>query len=412
MVLRPFVSPCRPWWTLPFRLRAIATRLQNQTQAGSQPTFRGSSQRIPTVRSFCARFSDHSFANICSAQALATPVRHCAITGVRLPSYFLIGFGLAPHPKTGKPWQMPKLSIDYNVLLPSEVSSSESPLDHTATALIQEVAGFQAKPSGRTPSQTVAGRYIVNQQSATKLMCDIKRKLYLQMLPHRWKQDTRFKTDDIVLREDMDHFVLDLMRKKALRLMQYLSSKPAAYIAECQDFADAQGKHQPGAVLWLGAPGGEAQSTASERPPPPFAMLKYRSAGHIPVYNLASLLGPEYLAKLRESSRLFNNTMAVVKQKRNTLTTLMHLWQLMGYAASGPHRDIWRYKAQFSSTIRKLAISGNPSLPEFVPGLPLDPIAQDSGRLKEGSYSQSGCILPLGCRCFPRGHQQKNSLHP
>ncbi|KAL8902687.1 MAG: hypothetical protein Q9207_004471, partial [Kuettlingeria erythrocarpa] len=273
-------------------------------------------------------------------QALATPVRQCAITGVRLPNYFLIGFGLAPHPKTGKPWQMPKLSIDHNVLLPSKVSSSDLPLDHTATALIQDSEGFEAKPSGQTPSQTVAGRYIVNQQSATRLMCDIKRKSYLQMLPHRWKQDTRFKTDDIVWREDMDHFVLDLMRKKTLRLMQYLSSKPAAYIAECQDFADVQGKHQPGAVLWLGAPGGEAQSTPSERPPPPFAMVKYRSAGHIPVYNLASLLGSEYLAKLRDSSKLFTSTMAVVKQKRNTLTTLMHLWQLMGYAASGPHQDV------------------------------------------------------------------------
>lgn len=164
----------------------------------------------------------------------------------------------------------------------------------------------------------------------------------MHMIPHRWKQDTRFKTDDIVWREDMDSFVLDLMRKKALRLLEYLSSKPAAYIARCEDYAEVQGKHQPGAVLWLGDPGGDANSNPDEEPPPPFAMVKYRLASHIPVFNLAALLGSEYLAKLRDSSRLFTGTMAVIKQKRNALTTLMHLWKLMGYVASEPQRDVWR----------------------------------------------------------------------
>lgn len=336
------ISPYRHWWTGSFRLRATATRLQSQAQPASQVTFRGSSSKVPTVRSSCGRSSNDSCADTCSAQALATPVRSCAITGVHLPNFFLIDFGLAPHPKTGKPWQMPKLSIDHNLSSPNMAPSSEQPLDQNNTTLIQDATDAEAKPTNRRPSQTVAGSYVLNQRSAIRLMSDVKRRSYTQMIPHRWKQDTRFKTDDIVWREDMDSFVLDLMRKKALRLLEYLSSKPAAYIAICQDYADVQGKHQPGAVLWLGAPGCDANSKPGEAPPPPFAMVKYRSASHIPVFNLAALLGSEYLAKLRDSSRLFTGTMAVIKQKRNALTTLMHLWKLMGYAASEPQRDVWR----------------------------------------------------------------------
>lgn len=167
-----------------------------------------------------------------------------------------------------------------------------------------------------------------------KFMSDVKRKSYLQMVPHRWKLDTRFKTDDLVWREDMDVFVLDLMRKKAVRLLKYLSSRSAAYIAKCEGYEDIQNKHQPGAVLWWGKFASEGMLTASEEPPPPYAMVKYRSAYHIPVYNLPAILGSEYLRQLRVSTGLTDETLAVIKQKRNTVDILTHLWKLMGYLAS------------------------------------------------------------------------------
>ncbi|KAL8975640.1 MAG: hypothetical protein Q9197_000115 [Variospora fuerteventurae] len=266
------------------------------------------------------------------ASALATPVRSCAITGVRLPNQFLIDFGLAPHPKTGKPWQMPRLALDSNVIIPGEAASStQTPQLPTTTSSNTDPGALSLS---RDPARAVAGSYIISQRSAMKFMSDIKRRSYLQMVPHRWKLDTRFKTDNIVWREDMDDFVLDLMRRKVQRLLGYLSSRPAGYITACHNYEDVQKKHQPGAVLWLGNRIGDEPETTKEVPPPPYAMVKYRSASNIPVYNLPMLLGPDFLDQLRSSSKSFGGALAVIKQKRNTLESLMHLWKLMGYLAS------------------------------------------------------------------------------
>lgn len=153
------------------------------------------------------------------------------------------------------------------------------------------------------------------------------------MVPHRWKLDTRFKTDDFVWREDMDTLILGLMQKKALKLLQYLSSRPSAYIVKCESYEDIQNKQQPGAVLWLGRPDKEEAPTTSEEPPPPYAMIKYKSASHLPLYNLLAILGPERLRQLRVSSESCTGALAVIKQKRNTVDLLMHLWKLMAYVA-------------------------------------------------------------------------------
>ncbi|KAL8721087.1 MAG: hypothetical protein Q9225_002159 [Loekoesia sp. 1 TL-2023] len=258
----------------------------------------------------------------------------CVVTGVRLPNYFLINFGLAPHPKTGKPWQMPKLAIDSNVINSSKTTRSKhAPEQAIDTSNEGHVDTEASVLSNRGPVRAVAGSYIVSQAVAIRFMSEIKRKSYRQ-IPHRWRLDTRFKADDIVWREDMDTFMLDLMRKKAVGLLKHLSSRPAAYVVKCEGYEDIEHKNQSGAALWLGKPREEELPIDSKAPPPPYAMVKYRSARHIPVYNLPALLGLGYLRQLRDSSQLFDGTLAVVKQKRNTVETLMHLWKLMGYVTS------------------------------------------------------------------------------
>ncbi|KAL8943611.1 MAG: hypothetical protein Q9216_000976 [Gyalolechia sp. 2 TL-2023] len=267
------------------------------------------------------------------AQALATPVRSCSLTNLRLPSYFLLDFGLTPHPRTGKPWQIPTLALDQNVSVSGETSRPVRPTDASNE---NDAATDSSAPSAKRPARAVAGSHVISQRAAMKFMSKVKRRSFMQMVPHRWKLDTRFNIDDLVWREDMDAFVLDLMRRKAVKLLKYLSSRPAAYIAKCEGYADIQSKHQPAAVLWLGQPDEEALPTASEEPrsPPPYAMVKYRSACHVPVYNLPAILGSEHLDRLRVSSELYKGPLAVIKQKRNTIDILMHLWKLMGYLAS------------------------------------------------------------------------------
>lgn len=154
------------------------------------------------------------------------------------------------------------------------------------------------------------------------------------MIPLRWKQDGRFKAQDIIWREDMDTFVLELMRRKIVKLLKYLSSRPAAYIVACEGVQDIQDKHQPGAVVWLGEPGSRSNSTAEAEGPTPYAMTEYRSSSRIPFYNIPALLGPEYLILLRDTGKPFDKTLAVIKQKRSTVEVQLQLWKLMGYMTS------------------------------------------------------------------------------
>lgn len=155
----------------------------------------------------------------------------------------------------------------------------------------------------------------------------------MQMIPHRWKQDGRFKADEIVWREDMDSFVLDLMRRRCVNLLKYLSGLSAAYIAACESYEDIQKKHQPGAAMWFGQPFGCEVSGKGEEAPPLYAMIKYKASSHIPVYNMPALLGPEHLHQLRNSGKPFKEPFAAIKEKRNTLEIQLQLWKLMGYMA-------------------------------------------------------------------------------
>ena len=264
------------------------------------------------------------------AQALATPVRQCAVTGSRLPNFFLLDFGLVSHPRTGKPWQMPKLAIDSNACNSTVVSDLKSTDGNGAL----NNPASEATESPQRHVRTAAGSHIIAQQSAMNFISTFKQKSFMQMLPHRWKLDPRFKADQIVWRKDMDTFVLDLMRRKTVTLLEYLSSQPAAYIVRCQNYEDIQNRHQPGAVLWLGQPEEDESMTPSQENPPPYAMVEYRSLGYIPLYNLPALLGPDQLRQLRDVNKSFQGTLAVIKRKRNTTDCQMQLWKLMGYMAA------------------------------------------------------------------------------
>ncbi|KAL8783029.1 MAG: hypothetical protein Q9213_004926 [Squamulea squamosa] len=264
------------------------------------------------------------------AQALATPVRQCAVTGSRLPKFFLLDFGFSPHPKTGEPWQMPKLAITTNAGNSSHASTVETTEENQIISDPAIVAADTIQRSART----AAGSHIIAQQSALRMVSTLKHKSYMQIIPQRWKLDARFKADQIVWRKDMDTFILDLMQRVVTKTLRYLSSQPAAYIVPCQDYESIQDRHQPGAVLWLGQDEGNETAMLSKEDPPPYAMVEYRSSGYIPLYNLPTLLGPEYMYQLRDTIESFRGTLAVIKGKRNTTGCQMQLWKLMGYMAT------------------------------------------------------------------------------
>jgi hypothetical protein len=362
----------------------------------------------------------------CAAQALVTPVRHCQLTGARLPSNFLLNFGVTKHPTTGTQWHLPKLAIDpvfrsredeapaetsckvgnadeasetksavdesledgenKNEKLPSqnqctktkvpdkpiEKKTRDLPLAIPKKVLQElEAEAFMANPSSRTSS----GSYLICSRPAMRLVSSFKSKQRMKLIPLAWKEDSWLQTGKLIWRQDMDTFVLELLRKKAFTLLSMLASKRGNYITCCSGYNSVSAHRQVAAVLWLGAstpakitedpeqlafpephtspeevrdapspPSSETESetrpttpqeaSPEETNPPLYAMIIYKSH-YIPTYNLPKLLGPDYVARLQAFVPCLQGTMAVIKSKPHTLKVQMELWKLMGYLALG-----------------------------------------------------------------------------
>lgn len=267
--------------------------------------------------------------NIRIAQALSTPPRLCLLTGVRLPSYFLMSFGVAKHPKTGAIWHLPRL--------PDITSGSEA--NRKPHSPSPSSPGSPTDSESTSSVRTAAGTHLVASHNALAYISKLTRSAYRRLLPYRWKEDSSLKASEIVWREDMDIFVLELLRRSVTRELKYLASRPAAYIAACKGYDNIADHAQVNAVLWLGqdheASPQEATSdspaTPEHRGPPPYAMHRYKDH-YVPCYNLPTLLGHTNLQTLRASSAAqFGGRMAVIKAKRRTVKLQIELWKLLGY---------------------------------------------------------------------------------
>ena len=160
-------------------------------------------------------------------------------------------------------------------------------------------------------------------------------------MPHRWKEDTSLKIPELVWREDMADFVLEMLRKSVARDLEYLASRPAAYIVACKSYDDISSHGQVAAILWLGSDSDESAletsvkdaSEEGERGPPPYAMHCYKSR-YIPYFNLLTLLGRVHLLRLRELCPAhIVGQLVVVKAKRPTVKFQLELWKLVGFLA-------------------------------------------------------------------------------
>ena len=274
-----------------------------------------------------------------AAIALATPPRLCVLTGLRLPSYFQIPFGVATHPKTGVPWHLPKLSTEAV----SNTGDNEIPdakCEQTLASPLEVDASSTAKKRIRTLSST----HFLGSRQVLAHVSGLTPVQYKRLVPYRWRQDPSIKLPEIVWREDMDIFVLEILRRNLSKTLSYLASRSAAYVAPCKNY-DSINKHgQVAAVLWLRK---DAETSIRNEPstgdatsfgvreiaPPPYAMHHHKTR-YIPYYNLAALLGPSQLRGLRESRPdHFGDPLAVIKLKRTTVKVQLELWKLLGYVA-------------------------------------------------------------------------------
>ena len=273
-----------------------------------------------------------------AAVALATPPRLCVLTGLRLPSYFLIPFGVATHPKTGAPWHLPKLPTQAVSKPGNDEISRVTPERNQPSPPESDVA----LKTLNSPSRTLSSTHFLASRQVLAHVSGLTPSKYKRLMPYRWRQDPSVKLPDIIWREDMDVLVLEILRRNLSKTLSYLASRPAAYIAPCKSYDGINNHAQVAAVLWLNkdtdtpindeSPSGDTIAfDGRETGPPTYAMHYYKSQ-YIACYNLAALLGPIELSALQETRpNHYSDQLALIKLKRNTVKVQLELWKLLGY---------------------------------------------------------------------------------
>lgn len=145
-----------------------------------------------------------------------------------------------------------------------------------------------------------------------------------------------------IWRSDMDTFLLELMRRRTAELLIYLCTKDKKYIRECESWERVEYSAQVGCVLWmgqkiaLGEEGTQELEQGQEIPPGEFEIKRIGPGGRkaVPVFNLRTMMGKQWVEKMREGNGIFKNQILVVKHKNATKEIQMKLWKLQGYVAT------------------------------------------------------------------------------
>ena len=256
------------------------------------------------------------------ALALATPLRMCQYTKLVLPNFFLQNFNLMEHPKTKDPWYVPRSLTSKHTSLGNKVTDekiSEKP---------------DCTPTIGPKVYTAARKSVIRSLSPGK---------WRALAPPRLRSmKASMKTlEKAGWRDDMDGFVLELMRRRLVEGLVYLVGLKRGYVVGCVDWEDAIRKPQVGAILWTRRADNEGivevETEQVNYGPPEFATLDLgtHKKRKIPVHNLRMLLGTEKLQELRGQcpSGVFDKELVGLRHRNNTVELQLRLWKLQGYLA-------------------------------------------------------------------------------
>lgn len=275
------------------------------------------------------------------ALAIASPMRKCVLTNVKLPAYFLQDFIVMTDPKARQPWYVPASLSDKH--LPTQkkaVGDQEDDPELGIEKSQRQRIGFKV--------------YTLNSKLAIDAMQDVSeyKRSHTDQQQHgqsnliplkmRSFQGAMKAYSHSKWRPDMGDFVLELMKRRILSSLKHLWALKRGYLVGCTDWDDALAKPQAAALLWLGKLGDESIAG-----PPEFATLDIGTSASnevqsglgkkkrkVPVFNLEALLGKEKLADLRALAP--DCELLVLKHKNATVETQSKLWKLQGYLAQHP----------------------------------------------------------------------------
>ncbi|PYI13491.1 hypothetical protein BO86DRAFT_408310 [Aspergillus japonicus CBS 114.51] len=287
------------------------------------------------------------------AVALASPIRQCSLTGQRMPTEFMTGWGLEQHPE-GKslfihPSEiLPPVSVPVPDPSPSSSPSSSSPDHQKTTQTSQEIRHLRFRMVNRLT--------LLN--TITESMRKSKRKFPAIVLtfPVRWRPPLGPMTESMmascVWRQDMPQFVTRMMRREVGQRLRRAATQPNdspkrqvwTPVLPLEDggkleeeaLVEALAKMEPiarmetGAVLVL-------RRTAGSSPLPLSSFFHLpQTNSKVPVFDMTRLLAEEDLAcaKFQGQAAVFFRP-----DDKPTVNAMLGLWKLAGLLRDDPHLD-------------------------------------------------------------------------
>ncbi|MCJ1286645.1 hypothetical protein MMC26_005991 [Xylographa opegraphella] len=290
------------------------------------------------------------------ATILASPVRTCILTGVRLPCSLFQPFTIQHHPRTRAPWFVPK-GFEYLVvpgtasttpfLPPRSHSKVEEPHRSNTESPTSSTQGSASEPPELLPIRTVRSfvpasplstslpsvnstAYLTKQSAALAHIASLKPRSLYRILPFRWKTHFGVSLKSTICREDLSEFVLIHLRKRVIHQILALCDEDFSYFAAYSKVAGG-GSPQMGAVLWGGAPR-QGHENSSEREPEAYMMVPVPGTNRtVPMYNLRVLVGIDGLRELdnRKGGFWRGSEMVGVKAQGKAIELLVELWQIL-----------------------------------------------------------------------------------
>ncbi|KAK8065253.1 hypothetical protein PG997_012000 [Apiospora hydei] len=278
---------------------------------------------------------ERQFAANAFAQALATPVRYDSVIRFRLPSFFLQDFHLVTHPETGQPWWVPRsLALENSNHGENKNNKGEEGVSSTA-------AGNDANKKKPSREKLLGpNAYGPARKDVLAAMSQDKSGFYGQSRMLFGPSSSQYKIfgNKAVWRQDMDEFVLGLMRQHVEQDLLYLSrlcvEQGRYYIAKCFGWGDVQYKHK-GAVLWFGDDSPAEDGKPAQNSPGPFATYEFAdkegAKTAVAVHNMPMLLGEETAARVRKEAGALQDGSIFMLAGRRSTDLQLKLWKLQGY---------------------------------------------------------------------------------
>jgi len=260
-------------------------------------------------------------------------MRRSNVTETTLPSFFLQRFDLVQHPDSKKVWWVPADLAPYGVRGDAQdgSESSSNGVDSSSTTT-------QPRFTQKGPRAFILARkdVLAALQSSKSKYGGMQYRLAMNR-----KSQSPPELKKVVWREDMDDLVLDLMRRRIVDELIYLSSlrcddgSTRGYIVPCEKWDDTARVNQRGCALFLKA-AGQAQEDAAEgcSTPPRLSIMDMPTSRYqkkLLVHNLDMLLSPEHVGRLRRESEIIGDRSLYVLRGVRTMSLQLKLWKLQQY---------------------------------------------------------------------------------